>query len=142
MDCKHHAKMTPAEQRVVYDRATEARLKTLRERRRKFAGVSAFAMGDELWHCQYASVPYTQFVFRFPVLLVSAVLGAYPAITLVRGRLRRWCRLRKGCCLTCAYDLTGNVSGKCPECGVEIGGIDRSVPDAHKGVDSNASDGR
>lgn len=23
-----------------------------------------------------------------------------------------------GCCRTCGYDLTGNVSGRCPECGV------------------------
>ncbi len=27
---------------------------------------------------------------------------------------------RKGCCLKCAYDLTGNVSGVCSECGTEI----------------------
>ena len=26
-------------------------------------------------------------------------------------------RIRPGCCLRCGYDLTGNVSGKCPECG-------------------------
>ena len=26
-------------------------------------------------------------------------------------------RLRHGLCLACGYDLTGNVSGTCPECG-------------------------
>ncbi|GMU81967.1 MAG: hypothetical protein AMXMBFR47_18380 [Planctomycetota bacterium] len=25
--------------------------------------------------------------------------------------------VRPGCCRQCGYDLTGNVSGKCPECG-------------------------
>lgn len=38
-----------------------------------------------------------------------------------------WCReliasfhWRKGCCLKCGYDLTGNISGRCPECGTMI----------------------
>jgi uncharacterized paraquat-inducible protein A len=26
----------------------------------------------------------------------------------------------KGCCHSCGYNLTGNVSGRCPECGTEI----------------------
>ena len=26
-------------------------------------------------------------------------------------------RVRPGCCLRCGYDLTGNLSGVCPECG-------------------------
>ena len=29
-------------------------------------------------------------------------------------------RLRKGYCVACDYDLTGNVSGRCPECGTPI----------------------
>ena len=32
--------------------------------------------------------------------------------------LRR--RARKGYCLTCGYNLTGNISGVCPECGTKI----------------------
>ena len=32
-----------------------------------------------------------------------------------------WCQDRRripaGCCLRCGYDLTGNVSARCPECG-------------------------
>ncbi len=27
-----------------------------------------------------------------------------------------------GCCKTCGYNLTGNVSGVCPECGIEVNG--------------------
>ena len=30
---------------------------------------------------------------------------------------RRRFRTRRGVCPRCAYDLTGNVSGVCPECG-------------------------
>ena len=34
-----------------------------------------------------------------------------------------WCRDRRpppGFCQTCAYDLTGNESGVCPECGEAV----------------------
>lgn len=30
---------------------------------------------------------------------------------------RRSYRRRTGCCLHCGYNLTGNVTGRCPECG-------------------------
>ena len=33
-------------------------------------------------------------------------------------RVRRRIRKRKGRCLSCGYDMTGNQSGDCPECGV------------------------
>lgn len=36
-----------------------------------------------------------------------------------RRRERRE-RLASGQCENCGYDLTGNVSGRCPECGTEI----------------------
>ena len=29
-------------------------------------------------------------------------------------------RRRRGLCTECGYDLTGNASGKCPECGVPV----------------------
>lgn len=34
-----------------------------------------------------------------------------------------WYHLRRratGCCVSCGYDLTGNLSGRCPECGEAI----------------------
>jgi hypothetical protein len=52
----------------------------------------------------------------FPFIL----LAAYPTVAFIRGPARRWWRRRKGCCLNCDYDLTGNVSGVCPECGRTI----------------------
>lgn len=48
---------------------------------------------------------------------LALLLGAYPIIAFCRGPARRWRRLRKGLCVTCGYDLTGNESGICPECG-------------------------
>ncbi len=55
-----------------------------------------------------------------PCWLLTLLLGAYPTIALIRGQLRRR-RARTGHCLKCGYDLTGNVSGVCPECGTKIG---------------------
>ena len=37
--------------------------------------------------------------------------------TFLLGPYRRYRRRKKGLCLTCGYDLTGNESGVCPECG-------------------------
>lgn len=31
-------------------------------------------------------------------------------------------RNRTGCCIACGYNLTGNVSGRCPECGTPVAG--------------------
>ena len=52
-----------------------------------------------------------------PYSMVIALLLSYPALALIRGPLRRWRRHRKGLCLRCGYNLEGNVSGVCSECG-------------------------
>ena len=62
--------------------------------------------------------------FWVPVL----VFGAHPALVLIPEhwqRYRRWWRRRKGLCLTCGYNLTGNTSGICPECGEPTATEDR-----------------
>ncbi len=59
----------------------------------------------------------------FVVMRLSALLllfSAYPIVAFIRGPLRRYRRRRKGLCVQCAYDLTGNVSGVCPECAAEV----------------------
>ena len=50
---------------------------------------------------------------------VMSVGAIYFGACLVRTiRYNRW---RAGkCCLTCGYNLTGNTSGVCPECGTAI----------------------
>lgn len=51
----------------------------------------------------------------WPLLLL---LGFYPALVLVLARKRRRDhRRRRGLCVRCSYNLTGNTSGVCPECG-------------------------
>ena len=52
-----------------------------------------------------------------PFWLLFVATMAYPLVAWFRGPLRRRRRRSLGLCLACAYDLTGNTSGVCPECG-------------------------
>ena len=55
-------------------------------------------------------------VTRLPLWLIFAVVAAPTAFLWYRDRLRR----RPGHCKNCNYNLTGNTSGICPECGTPI----------------------
>ncbi len=57
----------------------------------------------------------------FPHWLPLVVFTTYPIIAFIRGPVRRYRRRKRGLCLRCGYDLTGNVTGVCSECGTEIG---------------------
>ena len=52
-----------------------------------------------------------------PLWIVTLLFAAYPAFAFIRGPLRRWRRRHRGLCLKCGYNLEGNVSGVCSECG-------------------------
>ncbi len=56
--------------------------------------------------------------------VLALLLATYPAIAFIRDPLRRYRRRRRGLCITCGYNLTGNVSGVCPECGGAVQGHD------------------
>jgi len=62
-----------------------------------------------------------------PMLVVVAAfmlaLGAGMAIQLVQRWLNPWefRRVPAGHCVACGYNLYGNVSGRCPECGTACG---------------------
>jgi len=55
--------------------------------------------------------------YYIPYWFICAVAGILPVVW-----LRRRGRLREGHCPACHYDLTGNVSGVCPECGAAVAG--------------------
>ena len=57
----------------------------------------------------------------FPTWSAVATLAAYPTVAFIRGPLRRWRRRRRGLCVACGYDLTGNTTGVCSECGEAVG---------------------
>lgn len=52
-----------------------------------------------------------------PVWVPVVLLVIHPTAALIRGPLRRRRRRRRGQCERCGYDLTGNTSGICSECG-------------------------
>jgi hypothetical protein len=57
----------------------------------------------------------------WPGFAINAVLygsAMWLLLSPVRGRLRRWRRVRRGLCLECGYPVRG--LGKCPECGVAL----------------------
>lgn len=67
-----------------------------------------------------APVPYRELVVRLPVLFaVTAILPALYVRQAARGR-RPAADQDAVPCASCGYDLCGNVSGVCPECGKEI----------------------
>lgn len=54
---------------------------------------------------------------RVPLWLPFVLFALYPTIAFIRGPVRRYRRRKRGLCLRCGYDLRGNTSGICPECG-------------------------
>ena len=57
-----------------------------------------------------------------PLWILVVLFGVMPAIWLVKF-LRAYQvshRIKQGCCTACGYDLAGNVSGVCPECGTAV----------------------
>ncbi len=67
--------------------------------------------------------PVPEVVIRFPLWLPFVLFAFLPIRAFIRGPIaRRRLRRRRdlGQCIGCGYDLTGNVSGICPECGAAI----------------------
>jgi hypothetical protein len=61
----------------------------------------------------------TNFTAWVPHWLAALCLGLLPAVWLcLYIRLRR--RMRLGRCGSCGYDLSYNVTGRCPECGLSV----------------------
>ena len=89
----------------------------------RFAEERPIALGPiELLRFQrwYRGQMHRGVSFRVAAWLACLVLGFYPVIVLWQGPLRRVRRRLFGGCLTCGYNLKGNVSGVCPECGTEV----------------------
>lgn len=60
------------------------------------------------------------FFLTCPVWAIAGTVVAYPAMFIGCVLLRRYSRRWQRKCLKCGYNLRGNVSGRCPECGKPI----------------------
>jgi len=80
-----------------------------------WSGITAgqFATCTAVWGPR--TTAKSQFWAIWPMLVGVAL----PSVTLFFLIPKR---IPPGHCQTCGYDLTGNVSGRCPECGTPIGG--------------------
>ena len=87
---------------------------------------------DHGWFCEYRSSLtkdpiQNRFLKRSWCTIDSRILCACSVGTLgllimplIRFPLTRWRRIKQGLCLNCEYDVKGNESGICPECGTPI----------------------
>ncbi len=68
------------------------------------------------WWFDWGSLPPSDWWFFVPLWVpAAATLLATGAAWRLDALARR--RARAGCCAKCGYDLTGNTTGICPECG-------------------------
>ena len=103
---------------------------------RSYSGTFEFSYGDEFPPNDMLPLPdfyylglsrgtqrmgtVTRVTYHVPIWIPFILFAAYPSVVFTRGPLRPWRRRRRGRCLKCGYDLTGNESGVCPECGSEV----------------------
>lgn len=90
--------------------------------------VPAPVNAEDLW---WRGIQYSQFTIDhitmrqvwLPFWLIAASLFMLPLLRTTLW-LRQWVRAshcrRQGRCTSCGYDLIGNTSGTCPECGIKI----------------------
>lgn len=79
-------------------------------------------------------VTFFQAAAPVKVAFVALALGfMYAGVLLFHDRLR-WKRTQfvPGFCTTCGYDLRGNVSGICPECGTRMDALRRVISESEK----------
>jgi uncharacterized paraquat-inducible protein A len=79
------------------------------------------------WEAAKSGYFIERYWFDFPQFVVSgwllSVLTAVLTVPFISGLIRHRVLRRRAAqnrCLRCGYLLTGNVSGRCPECGSEI----------------------
>ena len=64
--------------------------------------------------------PQVATLVAVPLWMSLVITTPYPTTAFIRGPLRRWRRRKRGECANCGYNLTGNVTGVCSECGTKI----------------------
>jgi hypothetical protein len=79
----------------------------------KAVGIAAFVIAVFRW--AFTNVESQELVGR--AISLGSILALTVVWIIVKRRKESPSRVPWGCCRHCGYDLTGNVSGVCPECG-------------------------
>ncbi len=83
-----------------------------------FAG---FQFTNTLWGDGNGPVRSIGKCLEIPHWFFTGLPASFAWIAVVRfSRTRRQLRFERNHCISCGYDLTGNTSGKCPECGQPV----------------------
>lgn len=82
---------------------------------------TSFDVGTNFFGKDSFGLAMTGTFFQIPFWFVHLLLLSYPTLLLLRCTLL-WMRGRTlpNPCINCGYNLTGNVTGTCPECGKEM----------------------
>ncbi|GIK16556.1 MAG: hypothetical protein BroJett003_15200 [Planctomycetota bacterium] len=116
-------------------------MKTVDDGRRRLIRASRY-LPDANWLKRAVPTGVGVSGFRVSLLAIPIVAAGYLAILAALTLLRfarclmmnpltvEELRQRRGVCVVCEYDLTGNVSGVCPECGTAIAGGPSRDPQA------------
>ena len=78
-----------------------------------------FSLAGSTWHWYLQSVPAgvtSDAWWAGYQLFIGAAIGL-PGVVVALAVAATGRKPRPGHCRACGYDLTGNISGKCPECG-------------------------
>jgi hypothetical protein len=90
------------------------------DRRISFGVQAASGPVMESGPMRYYTVSWARGV-RVPLWAVCTLIAtACALLAYLERRARQRHRSASGCCIRCGYNLTGNVSGVCPECGERI----------------------
>ncbi len=93
-----------------------------RNRYQQLENIPYLVVGQKLLgRMSYGGVRYDDIRVRVSPFRLSVVLAAplvlMTIVAIIRGPLRHFRRRRRGLCGRCGYNLEGNVTGVCPECG-------------------------
>lgn len=87
-----------------------------------------FLYSPSLWRPVLHRLGAAISIITIPLWILVMALGAYPVLVFVRGPLRRRRWKRRGLRIACGYDLRGNTSGVCSECGVDLAKAVKPLP--------------